>query len=442
MGYGCANITRNNELARMNKELLSHADKDLAQRTRWAPLLYMLVFSIILTFTSYVADHFFEIILLGAVIAVSALTRTLLVMRFDKWYPANPSKWRLAFVIASIMLAASWGLLCMFAVTHYQLEWTAMLVLLIIAGIAAVAVVTISIYQFLVTSFLLLLLCPSIVMTAYLNTQHSLAIMLMFGLYGIFLVLVARRLNGEYWRALRNSFLLDQRARQLEDSNKELESYSYSIAHDLRGPLRTITAFSQILLEDADKKLNEQEQDSLHRIVNAGKFMAELIDDILELSRITRIDIEFNDVNLSALADECLQSLQSSEPNRKVNIDIQQNMHAKGDLRLLRIVLHNLLSNSWKFTRECDSPKIQFGLTNNRKEPAYFVKDNGVGFDIKYADKIFGIFQRLHTREEFDGTGIGLASVQRVVNRHGGKVWVNAKDQKGATFYFTLPENL
>jgi len=426
----------------MNNDLLSHADKDLAQRTRWAPLLYLLVFSIILIFTSYIADHFFEIMLLGAVIIASALTRTLLVVQFDKWHPANPDKWRLVFVIASLSLAASWGLLCMFAVTHYQLEWTAMLVLLITAGIAAVAVVTISIYTHLVTSFLLLLLCPSIVMTAFLSTQHSFAIMLMFSLYGGFLIVVARRLNNEYWRALKNTFLLDQRARQLEDSNKELESYSYSIAHDLRGPLRSITAFSQILLEDADKKLNEQEKDSLHRIVNAGKFMAELIDDILELSRITRINIEYNEVNLSALAEECLQGLQFSEPDRKVNIDIQKNMHTKGDSRLLRIVLQNLLSNSWKFTKECDHPKIQVGATNNGEEPAFFVKDNGVGFDVKYADKIFGIFQRLHTREEFDGTGIGLASVQRVVRRHGGKVWVNAKDHKGATFYFTLPENL
>ena len=422
-------------------ELLSRADKDLAQRTRWAPLLYLLVFSIILSFTSYISEHFTEVILLGIVIIASALIRTLLVVKFDKWYPANPGKWRLVFMLASLSLAASWGLLCMFAVTHYQLEWTAMLVLLVTAGIAAVAVVTISIYANLVTGFLLLLLCPSIVMTAFLSTQHSIAIMLMFSLYCGFLVIVARRLSDEYWRALKNVSLLDQRAKQLEDSNKELESYSYSIAHDLRGPLRTITAFSQILLEDANKKLDDQEKDSLNRIVNAGKFMAELIDDILELSRITRINIEYNDVNLTALAEECVQRLQSSEPDRKVDIDIQKNMLAKGDSRLLRIVLQNLLSNSWKFTRECTLPKIQVGVTQNEDKPAFFVKDNGVGFDVKYADKIFGIFQRLHTREDFDGTGIGLASVQRVVNRHGGKVWVNAKDHKGATFYFSLPGN-
>ncbi|MEJ2179336.1 MAG: ATP-binding protein [Gammaproteobacteria bacterium] len=421
--------------------LLSRADRDLAQRTRWAPLLYLLVFTIILAFTSYISEHFFEVILLGFVIVVSALTRTLLVVQFDKWYPANPGKWRLVFMLASLSLAASWGLLCMFAVSHYQLEWTAMLVLLVTAGIAAVAVVTISIYANLVTGFLLLLLCPSIVMTAFLSTQHSIAIMLMFSLYCGFLVIVARRLSGEYWRALKNASLLDQRAKQLEDSNKELESYSYSIAHDLRGPLRTITAFSQILLEDANKKLDNQEKDSLNRIVNAGKFMAELIDDILELSRITRINIEYKDVDLTALAEECLQGLQSSEPDRKVDIEVQQNMQAKGDSQLLRIVLQNLLSNSWKFTKECTSPKIQVGTTKNAEKQAYFVKDNGVGFDVKYADKIFGIFQRLHTREEFDGTGIGLASVQRVVNRHGGKVWVNAKDQKGATFYFSLPED-
>ena len=235
--------------------------------------------------------------------------------------------------------------------------------------------------------------------------------------------------------------MLDRRAQQLEDSNKELESYSYSIAHDLRAPLRSITAFSQILAEEADERLTSTEKDYLNRVVNAGKFMAELIDDILELSRINRVDIQHRDINLSAMAEECLQSLQAANPERKVELQVQPDMHAIGDPRLLRIVLQNLLSNAWKFTSEREQPKIQVGAAKDYDQLVFFVKDNGVGFDVKYSDKVFGIFQRLHKPEEFEGTGIGLASVQRAINRHGGKVWVNAKSEKGATFYFTLPES-
>jgi light-regulated signal transduction histidine kinase (bacteriophytochrome) len=316
-----------------------------------------------------------------------------------------------------------------------------MLVLLITAGIAAVAVTTLSIYFNLIAGFLFLLLCPSIVATAYLHTTQSYAITVMFVVYGVFLIVVARRLKEEYWRALENTFLLDRRAKQLEDSNKELESYSYSIAHDLRAPLRSITAFSQILLEEAGGRLNAIEKDYLNRVVNAGKFMANLIDDILELSRITRIDIEHRDVDISAMARECLQSLQASNPERKVELQVQPDMHVTGDPRLLRIILQNLLSNAWKFTSERENPKIQIGAADDRNQTVFFVKDNGIGFDVKYSDKVFGIFQRLHKTEEFEGTGIGLASVQRAIHRHGGKVWVNAKEQKGATFYFTLPED-
>ncbi len=420
-------------------ELLSQADKDLAQRSRWAPLLYVLIFTIVLVFTTYLQDYFTEVVSLGIVIGISALIRAFLVIRFHSWYPKFPQRWRRYFTIASYLLAASWGLLCMLTVTHYQLKWSAMLVLLITAGIAAIAVVTLSIQKSLVTNFLLLLLCPSIVMTGFMSSTQSLAIMVMFLTYGSFLIIVARRLSTEYWSALENTFLLDQRASQLEDSNKELESYSYSIAHDLRGPLRTITAFSQILLEEAQDRLNDSERDSLNRIVNAGKHLADLIDDILELSRITRIDIRHEEVNMSALAEECLQSLKESEPQREVEVRLHEGVIVNGDPRLLRIVIQNLLGNAWKFTRECENPVIQFGTRNDGQQIVYFVKDNGVGFDAKYSDKIFGIFQRLHSREEFEGTGIGLASVQRAIKRHNGKVWVNAKDQKGATFYFTLP---
>ncbi|WP_455208759.1 sensor histidine kinase [Kaarinaea lacus] len=424
-----------------NIKMSPQADKDIARRSRWSGLLYLVVLAIVLVSTPYLKEHSYEVMILGTLIILAALARIILALRFDTLYAKKPARWRLTFFATTLLLASAWGLLCMLVVSHYDLQWTAMLVLLITAGIAAVAVTTLSIDSYLVTTFLLLLLCPSIAATAYLSTTQSLAIMVMFAVYATFMIIIGKRLNGEYWRALDNAMLLDRRAKQLEDSNKELESYSYSIAHDLRAPLRSITAFSQILMEEANERLNITEKEYLNRVVNAGKFMADLIDDILELSRITRIDIQHQEVNLSTMARECLQNLQASDPKRQVELQVQENMHATGDPRLLKIVLQNLLGNAWKFTSEREHSKIQVGVARDSDQLVFFVKDNGVGFDVQYSDKVFGIFQRLHKTEEFEGTGIGLASVQRAINRHGGKVWVNAKSQKGATFYFTLPEN-
>ena len=422
------------------KHLLINADKDIAKRTQWAALVYLLLYSIIVVFTPYATDHFYENIFLGLAITLTAVIRTILVLRFDSIYAANPERWRFIFAITTYLLAGIWGTLCMLAVTHYSLEWTSMLVLLCTAGIAAVAVITLSIYPKVIVIFLSLILVPSIVATALLATRQSLAVMIMFLVFALYLFFVSKRISSEYWSALENSSLLDKRAKQLEDSNRELESYSYSIAHDLRGPLRTITAFSQILLEDADSRLNKMEKDSLDRITKAGLFMAELIDDILELSRLTRLNINHGEVNLSTIAEDCVYSLRSAEPNKEVKIDVQKDVTAKGDAKLLRIVLQNLLSNAWKFTSHRENPEISFGVINSDLNKIFYVKDNGVGFDMKYAKKVFGIFQRLHTREAFEGTGIGLASVERVINRHGGRVWVDAREQQGATFYFTLPE--
>ena len=433
--------TINMTLHTHNIKMSPQADRDIARRSRWSGLLYLVVLAIVLVSTPYLKEHSYEVMTLGTLIILAAVARIILALRFDTLYANKPARWRLTFFGTTLLLASAWGLLCMLVVSHYDLQWTAMLVLLITAGIAAVAVTTLSIDSYLVTTFLLLLLCPSIVATAYLSTTQSLAIMVMFAVYATFMIIIGKRLNGEYWRALDNAMLLDRRAKQLEDSNKELESYSYSIAHDLRAPLRSITAFSQILMEEANDRLNTTEKEYLNRVVNAGKFMADLIDDILELSRITRIDIQHKEVNLSAMARECLQNLQASDPKRQVELQVQENMHATGDPRLLKIVLQNLLGNAWKFTSEREHSKIQVGVARDSDQLVFFVKDNGVGFDVQYSDKVFGIFQRLHKTEEFEGTGIGLASVQRAINRHGGKVWVNAKSQKGATFYFTLPEN-
>lgn len=402
-------------------------------------MLYPLLFIIILAFTPYWSDHSTELLVLGSVLLLGAVVRTTQVMRMEQWYSKNPDNWRIIFFIITSLFGLSWGMFCMLTVTHYQLQWTAMLVLLSTAGVATVAVVTLSIYYYLVVSFLTFLLVPSILAMALMATEESLAVMLMFFIFVVILLIVGRRLYNEYWQALENTFLLDQRAQQLEDSNRELESYSYSIAHDLRAPLRAMTAFSQLLHEDARERLDDTEKDYLKRIVSAGHHMAELIDDILELSRITRIDIQHSTVNISELAEECLQGLQASDPERQVDTRVQPGIYVLGDPRLLRIVLQNLLSNAWKFTGRCKLPKIEVGRYISDQSQVIFVKDNGAGFDMKYADKIFGIFQRLHTREEFEGTGIGLASVQRVISRHRGKIWMDAQLNEGATFYFSLP---
>lgn len=411
-----------------------------ARRSRWSGVLYLVAFSTVLVSTPNLKEHTLEFVTLGTLIIVAALVRVVLALSFDTFYAKNFERWRWIFIISTLLLAIAWGLLCMLVVAHYNLEWAAMLMLLIIAGIATVAVTALSIYSYLVTSYLLLLLCPTIVATAYLYTKQSLAVMGMFAFYTAFMILNGRRLNGECWQALDNALLLGQRAKQLEDSNKELEFYCYSFAHELRAPLRSITAFSQILADEASVRLSTLEKDYLSRVIKSGIFMADLIDDILELSRITRIDIQHRDINLSALAEECLQSLQAANPQRKVELQVQPGMHAIGDPRLLRIVLQNLLSNAWKFTSEREHPRIQVGTAKDYDQLVFFVKDNGVGFDAQYSDKVFGRFQRLHRKEEFEGTGIGLASVQRAIYRHGGKVWVNAKAEKGATFYFTLSE--
>jgi signal transduction histidine kinase len=421
--------------------LLSHADKDIAKRTQWASLVYLAVFLLMIIFTPYFSDHYTETIFLGIFLTIVSVARTILVIRFDKMHHLNPQNWRLLFTITTYLLSGCWGIFCMLAVMQYNLEWTSMLVVLSTAGIAAVAVTTLSIYPHIIIVFLFLVLVPSIGAAAYLATNESIAVTIMFLVFAIYLYFVSKRLSREYWVALENASLLDKRARQLEDSNKELESYSYSIAHDLRGPLRTITAFSQILLEDADSRLNKNEKDYLDRIIHAGLFMAELIDDILELSRLTRLSVKPGDVNLSLIAEECVYSLQSTDPGRKVSVDIEKDLIAKGDAKLLRVVIQNLLGNAWKFTRDRENPEIKLGLLKRGLKQVFYVSDNGVGFDMKYAKKIFGIFQRLHTRDEFEGTGIGLASVERVINRHGGKIWVDSRSNEGATFYFTLPDS-
>ncbi len=231
---------------------------------------------------------------------------------------------------------------------------------------------------------------------------------------------------------------LTQRAQELDAINKELESFSYSVSHDLRAPLRGIDGFSQALLEEYGERLDEQGKQYLQRVRAASQRMARLIDDMLTLSRVTRRDMVCEEMDLSALAQEAAADLRKAEPERQVEFVIEPGVVARGDARLLGAVLENLLGNAWKFTAKHPRARIEFGSTLSGGERAYFVRDDGAGFDMAYADKLFGAFQRLHSQNEFPGSGVGLATVQRIIRRHGGRVWAEGAPEQGATLYFTL----
>ncbi|TRX01160.1 PAS domain S-box protein [Candidatus Methylobacter oryzae] len=231
---------------------------------------------------------------------------------------------------------------------------------------------------------------------------------------------------------------LRERATVLESVNHELEAFSYSVSHDLRAPLRAVDGFSRILLDEYADRLDETGRDRLRRVRAAAQRMATLIDDMLKLSRITRSELKREDVDLSALANEVIDELRRLEPNRVVQCTVQPGISAWGDARLLRIVLDNLLGNAWKFTSQQPDAHIEFGVQARSDQTVYFVRDNGAGFDMAYAEKLFGAFQRLHDASEFPGTGIGLATAQRVIHKHGGHICAESEVGKGATFYFTL----
>jgi PAS domain S-box-containing protein len=231
-----------------------------------------------------------------------------------------------------------------------------------------------------------------------------------------------------------------ERTAQLQAANKELEAFSYSVSHDLRAPLRHINGFSQILLEDYGDKLDEQGKSYIQLVCSASQEMAQLIDDILQLARVTRSEMSLETVNLSELAGAVIAALQERDPGRDTVISAEEGLLTYGDRRLLRIVLSNLLDNAWKFTSKREKAEIAFGKQQTDGETVYFVRDNGAGFDMAYADKLFGAFQRLHSPSEFEGTGIGLATVQRILQRHGGRIRAVGEVDKGAAFYFTLPD--
>lgn len=231
---------------------------------------------------------------------------------------------------------------------------------------------------------------------------------------------------------------LKNRATELEAANRELVAFSYSVSHDLRAPLRKVDGFCLALYEDYADKLDETGLDYLQRARAASQRMAELIDNMLQLSRVTRTEMTRETVNLSSLAKTILAELGQTEPTRNVGAVVEEDLIVNGDPSLLRVMLENLIGNAWKFTRNNSEAHIQFGSTQDGGKPIFFVRDDGAGFDMAYAERLFTPFQRLHSSMEFEGTGVGLATVQRIISRHGGRVWAEGTANQGATIYFTL----
>ncbi len=241
-----------------------------------------------------------------------------------------------------------------------------------------------------------------------------------------------RRLNEEL------SELVEERTAELAAANKELEAFAYAVSHDLRAPLRSVDGFSQALLEDHKEHLDDTALNYLQRIRRAATRMGHLIDDILNLSKVARSELDRAEISLTAMAKDVVDELRTAEPDRVIEIDIADNLRARCDRRLIHIALQNLIGNSWKFTSHREESKIEFGSTEIDGETVFYIRDNGIGFDQAYAERLFKPFQRLHRADEFEGTGVGLATVHRIIDRHGGRIWAEGEESKGSTFYFTL----
>jgi PAS domain S-box-containing protein len=231
---------------------------------------------------------------------------------------------------------------------------------------------------------------------------------------------------------------LQKYTHELEVANRELEAFSYSVSHDLRAPLRTLDGFSEMIAEEYANKLDEEGKDYLNRIRKASHTMSQLIEDILKLSRISRAEMHQQKVDLSSIAKDIMDELQTTQPDRKAEIVIESGIQVTGDANLLQVAMQNLLENAWKYTGKSPLARIELGSLNQEGERVYYVRDNGIGFDMKYQDKLFQPFHRLHTSKEYPGTGIGLANVQRVIHKHNGRIWAESEVDKGTTFYFTL----
>ncbi len=231
-----------------------------------------------------------------------------------------------------------------------------------------------------------------------------------------------------------------KRTAQLEAANKELESFSYSVSHDLRAPLRAINGFTQILVEDYLQHLDDDAKEVMDEIISNSKRMGELIDNLLEFSRIGKLDISVVEVSMDELVKSILIEVQGAAPKEKINLAVTPLINCKGDRNMLKQVFLNLISNAFKYSGKKETATISIGCVEEKDDITYYVKDNGAGFDMQYYEKLFGVFQRLHSNNEFEGTGVGLAIVQRIISKHRGKVWAEGKVNEGACFYISLPK--
>lgn len=416
------------------------AAKDTANRARAGALAYPVILSIIAVFTPFYHEHTHLITSIGTVIIVATFGRVISSWFFEYFYQNNPKYWFAVCATSSLTLSFAWGVLCMSAIYYYGWQWTTMVACLSGAAFSAGAAITFPIMLRLAIAYLLLMLVPVLIVTALINTPESLTATFLFGTYLLFLINIATRIHKEYWAALNNTLLLDEHARELQEKNEELESFSYSVSHDLRGPLRTIDGFCDILSVDSGHKFNNDEHEHFQRIRTAAQRMGYIIDDLLRLSRISRAELKPDHINLSDLVQSNIDKMRQQDPSRQVEVEVEPEIYTTGDYSLLDIALQNMISNAWKYSSRNKHSKIRFARSTINGEIAYYIKDNGVGFDIRFYKKLFNPFQRLHHVEEFPGNGIGLVTVKRIIQKHGGKVWANSKLDKGSTFYFTLTQ--
>ena len=420
------------------KDLEYKAASDTANRARSGSFAYPVILLIIAVFTPFYEDHKTIVITAGVIIVIATIGRVLTSWFFEYFYHYYKKTWFALFAASSLVLAFVWGILCTCAIYFYAWDWPTMVTCLSGAAFSAGAVVTFPITLRLAIAYLVLMIVPVLITTLYINTAESLTATFLFATYLIFLISIAMQIHKEYWTALNNAFLLDERARELQAKNEELESFSYSVSHDLRAPLRSIDGFCDILFVDAGHKLNEEDKANFQRIRAAAQRMGNIIDDLLRLSRISRADFNPGEINLSELVQANIDKMRQQDPSRIVEVDVEPNIYTVGDFSLLDIAMQNIISNAWKYSSKSAHPKIRFAKSTVDGQTAYYIKDNGVGFDPRFYQKLFNPFQRLHHIEEFPGNGIGLATFKRIIQRHGGKVWAHSKVDKGSTFYFTL----
>ena len=423
---------------RNDVSLQYQAARDIALRSRSGVFAYPVIFGVIAFFSPYHLEHPLFSAIIGSALLLATAGRAISCWYFDRFYHYNKRYWHYTNATSLIGLALAWGLLSMMSIYYYAWDWVTMATCLSAAAFSAGVAATLSIDYLITIVYLLVMFLPSLVVTIVLDARESLIVTFLFSIYLAYLAHIARRLNKEYWSALRNVHLLKARARELDTKNMELEALAYSISHDLRTPLRSLDGFSELLAEDAGEKLNDTERDYLSRIRKSAQHMGVLIDDLLKLSRISRAGYAPCDVNLSYIVQEKINELKRQYPERRVEVEIEPDIKVHGDTSLLDIAINSLISNAWKYSAKKEQPKIRFASTRVNNEVAYYIKDNGVGFDARYVNKLFTPFQRLHHMNDYPGNGIGLATVKRIMQRHGGRVWANGKVDKGATFYFTL----